>query len=84
MLVETIQEVCQYPPKSLQRRKAMNKLLIEIQQLPKLGKYLIFYRLNAFNKTCEHANKNFCSKFDCNQSNVETRFIRWFNKTFYW
>jgi len=84
MLVETIQEVCQHPPNSLQRRKAINKLLREIQQLPKLGKSGDIHRLDAFNQTCEYVNRNVCQKFDRTQPNVEKRFVQWFNKTFYW
>ena len=84
MLVKTIQEICQYSPKSLQRRKAMNKLLREIQQLPKLGKSGDIHRLDAFNLTCEYVCNNLCSKFNTTQPDVEKRFVQWFNKTFYW
>ncbi|MDJ0633020.1 MAG: hypothetical protein QNJ34_07505 [Xenococcaceae cyanobacterium MO_188.B29] len=84
MLVELIQEVCQHPPQSPQRRKAMNRLLIEIQKLPKLGKSNSPHRLDALNQTFEYVNRNLCTKFDYHQPAVEKRFVQWFNKTFYW
>lgn len=84
MLTEIIKEVCQYSSNSTQRRKALNKLLVEIQRFSKLGRSGSIYRLDAFNQTYEYVNRNLCVKFDLNQPNVENRFIQWFNKTFYW
>ena len=84
MLAELIQEVCQHPPKSPQRRKAMNRLLIEIQKLPKLGKSNSINRLAALNQTLFYVSKNICIKFDYHQPNVEKRFVQWFNKTFHY
>lgn len=84
MLAELIQEVCQHPPKNPQRRKAMHRLLIEIQRLPKLGKSNSPHRLDALNQTFEYVNKNLCAKFDYHKPAVENRFVQWFNKTFHW
>ncbi len=52
-LRQLIEEVCQHPLKNPKRQKAMNKLLIEIQRLPGLGKSSHPDYLDALNQTWE-------------------------------
>lgn len=79
MLIQLIQEICHNPVESRQRRKAMNKLLLELQYLPGLYKSAHPDYLDALNKTWIWVNKNICEKFDLNADSVETRLLKWIN-----
>jgi hypothetical protein len=84
MLVQLIQEVCQYPFNSPQRRKIMNQLLLELQKLPNLGKSKHPDYLDALNKTWLWVNQNICEQFNLNLDLVEKRLTTWINSTLYW
>lgn len=79
MLVQLIQEVCQHPVNSPQRRKAMNKLLLHLQNLPNLRKSSHPDALDALNKTWIWVNSSICEKFDLDADSVETRLVTWIN-----
>lgn len=84
MLISLIQEVCHNPVETRQRRKAMNKLLLELQYLPGLYKSAHPDYLDALNKTWLWVIKNICQQFKIDDHLVEKRLTRWINSTLYW
>lgn len=83
-LRQLIEEVCQHPLKTPKRRKAMNRLLIEIQRLPGLGKSSHPDYLDALNQTWEWVNRSICARFDWGEPKVQERLVQWLNKYLYW
>ena len=83
-LRQLIGEVCQHPLNTPKRRKAMNRLLIEIQQLPGLAKSSHPDYLDALNRTLEWANRSICDQFDWGEPEVQKRLVQWLNKYLYW
>jgi hypothetical protein len=83
-LRQLIEEVCQHPLKNPKRQKAMNKLLIEIQRLPGLGKSSHPDYLDALNQTWEWGNRSICTQFDWSKPKIQERLVQWLNSYLYW
>jgi hypothetical protein len=62
----------------------MDRLLLELQRLPKLGKSQHPDYLDALNKTWLWVNQNICEQFKVNDNAVETRLTTWINSTLYY
>jgi hypothetical protein len=84
LLRQLITEVCQHPLKSLKRRKAMNRLLFQIQQLPGLGKSSHPDYLEALNRTLEWVNRSICQAFSLDNPSIQKRLEQWINSYLYW
>ena len=84
LLRQLITEVCQHPLKSLKRRKAMNRLLLELQQLPGLGKSSHPDYLEALNRTWEWTSRSICQEFYLNNPSIQKRLVQWINSYLYW
>lgn len=84
MLISLIQEICQKEIKSSQRRKAMNKLLLELQNLKGLAQSSHPHFLDALNQTWIWLNRCICEKFDLNSDLIEIRLVQWINSYLYW
>ncbi|MEG4912654.1 hypothetical protein [Microcoleus sp. B7-D4] len=84
LLRQLIEEVCEYPQNSSQRRKAMNRLLAELQELPGLRRSAHPDYLDALNKTWVWVNKSICSNFKLSDPNVSTRLRQWINSYLKW
>jgi hypothetical protein len=83
-LRQLIEEVCQHPLKSLKRRKAMNRLLFQIQQLPGLGKSSHPDYLEALNRTLEWVSRSICQVFSLDNPSIQKRLVQWINSYLYW
>ncbi len=83
-LYRLIAQVCQQPLKSPKRRKAMNLLLVEIQQLPGLGKSSHPDYLDALNRTFEWINRQLCQDFDRDRPLIQKRLLQWVNSYLSW
>lgn len=81
-LKNLIEQICQYPNPSPERRKALNRLLILIQQLPGLYRSPHQNYPEAYNRTLEWASKNI-QKFRPGSS-WEKSFVVWINGYLYW
>ncbi len=84
MLIPLIQEICHNPVESRQHRKAMNKLLLELQYLPGLSKSVHPDYLDALNQTWLWVTKNICEQFKLDSNSVEKRLTTWINSTLKW
>ncbi|HBB31184.1 MAG TPA: hypothetical protein DDZ80_29805 [Cyanobacteria bacterium UBA8803] len=83
-LRQLIEEVCQHPLKSLKRRKAMNRLLFQIQQLPRLWKSSHPDYLEALNQTFEWVNRRICQDFSLDNPLIQKRLVQWINSYLRW
>jgi hypothetical protein len=83
-LCQLIEEVCQHSVKNPKRRKAINRLLIEIQKLPGLIKSSHQDYLDVLNELWQWVNENICQKFDLSQPLVQERLRQWLNSRLYW
>ncbi len=83
-LQQLIEEVCRYEEGTLQRQKALNKLLIIVQQLPGIKKDGHQDYLEALNKTWEW----FCRSIDKFQAtpgeSLKVSLVRWINGYLKW
>lgn len=77
-LRELIIQVCSHPRRSWDRRRAMNRLLLEVQRLPKLSKSVHPDYWEAFNLTWEWLDKNL-HNFQPNRSPLRDSFVSWIN-----
>lgn len=84
MFTQLIQDVCQHSLNSPGRRKAMNKLLLQLQNLPNLSTSSHPDFLDALNKTWLWVTKNICEQFKLDSNSVEKRLTIWINSTLYW
>jgi hypothetical protein len=83
-LRQLIATVCQHPDGSLERRKAMHRLLIELQQLPRLLKSSHPDYLDALNRTWEWVNRNICSSFELRTPSIQESLVKWINGYLHW
>jgi len=82
-LTALITQVRQHPPKSRQWRFAINRLLMEIQQLPKLAKSSHPDYRTALNLTLEWVSHNI-SKFEPYSDSVAESLMKWVNGYLRW
>ncbi|MEG5160234.1 hypothetical protein QUB37_07230 [Microcoleus sp. AT3-A2] len=75
-----IAEVRQHPAPSKKWRTAMNKLLLQIQQLPGLKKSSHPNYPEALNRTFEWVSRDI-AKFELRQSSVSKSLVNWINGT---
>jgi hypothetical protein len=83
-LRELIEAVCQHPEGSLKRRKAMHRLLIELQRLPGLRKSSHPDYLHALNQTFEWIGRYICSTFERRSPSLQESLVKWINGYLYW
>ncbi len=81
-LKNLIEQICQYPNPSPERQKALNRLLILIQQLPGLYRSSHQDYPEAYNRTLEWASKNI-QKFRPGSA-WEKSFVVWINGYLKW
>jgi len=82
-LTAIITEVRQHPANSRKWRYAMNRLLLEIQQLPGLATSSHPIYPAALNRTLEYVSLNL-AKFDLNSPSVSESFVKWINGYLRW
>ncbi len=82
-LRELIAEVLKHPPQSPERQKALNRLLIKLQQLPGLRRSSHLNYLEALNKTWEWVSNNI-QKFSSRPPSVQVSLEKWINGYLYW
>lgn len=75
--------VCQRASAGLERRKALNRLLTQVQQLPGLIKSSHPDYLEALNRTWEWFSKNL-DDFQPRPPSIEVALVRWINGYLYW
>lgn len=82
-LSQLIAEVCHHQPTTLERQKALNRLLGIIWQLP--GIYTSSHQdyPEAFNRTLEWVCKNI-DRFEARSSSVRQSFVTWINGYLRW
>ncbi len=82
-LRQLIAAVCQHPDQSQEWRKAMNRLLIVVQGLPKFRKYSRLdcpdYLLDALNRTWEWLSRNI-RNFKPRTSFIRADLVEWINR----
>jgi len=83
-LRQLIEAVCQHPDGSLKRRKAMHRLLIELQRLPGLLKSAHPDYLSALNQTFEWISRHICSTFKPRTPSLQKSLVTWINGYLYW
>ncbi|QSJ16068.1 hypothetical protein JYQ62_30555 [Nostoc sp. UHCC 0702] len=82
-LKKLIGEVCRYPDPSLERQKALNKLLMVIQQLPGVYKSSHQDYLEALNLTWEWVSRKICT-FEARSPSLQQSLIIWINGYLKW
>lgn len=82
-LKNLIAEVCQYPNPSLERQKALNRLLILVQHLPGLMKSSNPDYLDALNRTWEWFGKQIHT-FQPRPPSLQVSLVKWINGYLYW
>ncbi|MBV8885739.1 MAG: hypothetical protein JO235_17325 [Chroococcidiopsidaceae cyanobacterium CP_BM_RX_35] len=83
-LGQLITALCQHSDNSLQRRKAMHRLLIELQRLPGILKSSHPDYLEALNQTWEWLGRNICSRFELPTSEIQASLVKWINGYLKW
>lgn len=83
-LRQLIEVVCQYPDGSIKRRKAMHRLLVELQRLPGLLKSPHPDYLHALNQTLEWISRYICSTFEQSTPSLQEDLVKWINGNLYW
>ncbi len=83
-LRQLITAACQKPDGSQQRQKAMQRLLIELQQLPGLLKSSHPDYLEALNQTWEWLSRNICKTFDLHTPSIQESLVKWINGYLRW
>ncbi len=78
---------CEYPDESLEWRKAMHRLLVELQGLPEFRRYCrpdcSEYLLDALNRTWEWLSRNI-KNFRPRTSSIREDLVKWINGYLYW
>ena len=82
-LRKLIAEVCQHPSQSLERQKALNRLLVQIQHLPGLTKSSHPDYLDALNRTWEWLSQNI-QNFKPRPPSLQVSLVKWINGYLYW
>ncbi|HAX86426.1 MAG TPA: hypothetical protein DCY91_09180 [Cyanobacteria bacterium UBA11370] len=82
-LRKLITEVCQHPPQSRERQKALNRLLIQIQHLPGLARSSHPDYLHALNRTYQWISQNI-QNFQPRPPSVQESLVTWINGYLYW
>jgi hypothetical protein len=83
-LRQLIEAVCQHPKGSREWRKAMHRLLIELQQLPGILKSSHPDYLHALNQTWEWISRYICSTFEVRTPSIQESLVKWINGYLYW
>jgi hypothetical protein len=83
-LRELITAVCQHPQGTLERQKAMQRLLIQLQHLPGLLKSSHPDYLDALNHTWEWVSRSLCSSFELRSPSLQTSLVKWVNGYLKW
>lgn len=83
-LKQLIEAACQHPTGSLKWRKAMHRLLIELQRLPGLGKSSHPDYLHAWNQTLEWISRYICRDFEPRSGSIQQSLVNWINGYLYW
>ena len=83
-LKQLIEKVREYPDGSRERRKAMQRLLIQLQQLPGLLKSSHPEYPDALNRTWEWVSKNICTTFEQRNPSIEDSLLKWINGYLKW
>ena len=82
-LKQLIEAVCQQPRGSQEWRKAMHRLLIELQRLPGIKTSPHPDYLEALNKTWKWVSQNICQEFVPRDS-LQTSLVKWINGYLHW
>lgn len=82
-LRELIAEVCKHPHQSPKKQKALNRLLILIQNLPGLAKSNHPEYLDALNRTWEWLGQNIHT-FEPRPPSLQGSLVKWINGYLYW
>lgn len=82
-LKKLIDEVCCYPDPSLERQKALNRLLMVIQQLPGIYKSGHQDYLEALNQTWEWVSRKIC-EFEARSPSLQQSLVVWINGYLKW
>ncbi|RCJ22651.1 hypothetical protein A6S26_21185 [Nostoc sp. ATCC 43529] len=82
-LKKMIDEVCCYPDGSLERQKALNRLLTVIQQLPGIYKSGHQDYLEALNLTWEWVSRKICA-FEARWPSLQQSLVIWINGYLKW
>lgn len=83
-LRQLIEAACQQPTGSREWRKAMHRLLIELQRLPGLRKSSHPDYLQALNQTWEWIGRNICRDFEPRSESIQQSLVHWINGYLYW
>ncbi|HAG80103.1 MAG TPA: hypothetical protein DCL61_02805 [Cyanobacteria bacterium UBA12227] len=83
-LRQLIEATCQQPDGSLKRRRAMHRLLIELQRLPGLFKSSHPDYLQALNQTLEWIGRYICRDFEHRSQSLQQSLVNWINGYLYW
>jgi hypothetical protein len=81
---QLLQQISQHPKGSQQWRRAMNHLLVELQNLPGLLKSSHPDYLDALNKTWEKVSRDICCEFQPRSESLEESLVSWINGYLYW
>lgn len=81
---QLIAAACQQPTGSIEHRKAMHRLLIELQRLPGLQKSSHPDYLQALNQTLEWISRNICKDFNPRPGLLQESLVKWMNGYLYW
>jgi Helix-turn-helix domain of resolvase len=82
-LKKLIDEVCCYPDPSPERQKALNRLLMVIQQLPGIYKSGHQDYLEALNQTWEWVSRKIC-EFEARSPSLQQSLVIWINGYLKW
>jgi hypothetical protein len=82
-LKKLIDEVCRYPDPSPERQKALNRLLIAMQQLPGIYKSAHQDYLGALNQTWEWVSRKIC-EFEARSLSYQESLVIWINGYLKW
>jgi hypothetical protein len=83
-LRQLIEAACQHPTGSLKRRRAMHRLLLELQRLPGLRTSSHPDYLQALNQTWEWIGRNICRDFQPRSESIQKSLVHWINGYLYW
>lgn len=83
-LRQLIEAVCQHPTGSREWRRAMHRLLVELQRLPRLRKTSHPDYLHALNQTWEWIGRNICRDFQPRPGSLQQSLVSWINGYLYW
>ena len=84
-LEQLIASICENPdPTSLERQQAINRLLVQLQQLPGLRKSSHLYYLEALDRTWEWVSRNICGFEPPPHLSIQESLKRWINGHLSW